>query len=176
MFCGWVCPFGALQEIINSIPLPSRWKCKLPFKVTNSVQISIFFLYLIIILFTGSFNLYTFQYILDPFELFRWQFEWPLAVTIGVVLIASLFLYRPFCYLVYPVGLLTWVLERISLFRICFNAEKCNDCKKCISNSSCPAVEVILNGKHLRPDCFACGACINACPTNALTFGPIKKK
>ena len=42
LFCGWVCPFGALQEIVNRIPAPFGKKIKLPFKISNGIRISIF--------------------------------------------------------------------------------------------------------------------------------------
>jgi polyferredoxin len=166
LFCGWVCPFGALQEIVNRIPAPSGKKIKLPFKISNSIRISLFAISLIMILTTG-YDLYTYHGILNPFELFDW---------------ASVFVYRPFCYLVCPVGLLTWLLEHVSIFRVRLLREKCNDCKKCILKSPCPSVKAILDGDKLRPDCFACGACIDACPAcidacpkDALKFGIWKK-
>jgi len=170
LFCGWVCPFGALQEIINRIPAPVGKKIKLPFKISNGIRISIFAISLIMVIGTGC-DLYTYHNILNPFELFDWHFELVLAVLVGAVLIASLFVYRPFCYLVCPVGLLTWLLEYISIFRVRLDREKCDDCKKCIRKSPCSSVKSILDGDTLRPDCFACGVCIDACPTDALKFG-----
>ena len=174
LFCGWVCPFGALQEIVNRIPAPSGKKIKLPFKISNSIRISIFVISLVMVFITGS-DLYTYQNILNPFELFDWHFELVLAVLVGAVLIASIFVYRPFCYLVCPVGLLTWVLEYVSIFRVRLDKEKCNDCKKCILKSPCPSVKAIMDGDTLRPDCHACGICIDACPKDALKFGIWKK-
>ncbi len=123
---------------------------------------------------TGS-DLYTYHNVLNPFELFDWHFELVLAVLVGAVLIASVFVYRPFCYLVCPVGLLTWVLEHVSIFRVRLLREKCNDCKKCILKSPCPSVKAIMDGDTLRPDCYACGICIDACPRDALKFGIWKK-
>ena len=170
LFCGWVCPFGALQEIINRIPVPLGKKIKLPFKISNGIRISIFVISLIMVLATGS-DLYTYHNILNPFELFDWHFELVLAVLVGAVLVASVFVYRPFCYLVCPVGLLTWLLEHVSIFRVRLLREKCNDCKKCILKSPCPSVKAIMDGDTLRPDCHACGVCIDACPKDALEFG-----
>ncbi|MEA1984064.1 MAG: 4Fe-4S binding protein [Euryarchaeota archaeon] len=174
LFCGWVCPFGALQEIVNNIPVPFGKKIKLPFKISNTIRISIFAISLIMVISTGS-DLYTYQNILNPFELFDWNFELVLAVLVGVILVASIFMYRPFCYLICPVGLLTWMLEYVSIFRVRLDREKCNNCKKCILKSPCPSVKAILDGDTLRPDCFACGACIDACPKDALEFGIWKK-
>jgi len=169
LFCGWVCPFGALQEIVNRIPAPLGKKIKLPFKISNGIRISIFIISLIMVFATGS-DLYTYHNILNPFELFDWHFEAVLAVLVGAVLIASVFMYRPFCYLVCPVGLLTWLLEHVSIFRVRIDREKCNDCKKCIRVAPCPTAKAIVDGDKLQPDCFACGVCIDACPTDALAF------
>ena len=174
LFCGWVCPFGALQEIVNRIPVPSGEKIKLPFKILNSIRILIFAISLVMVIATGS-DLYTYHSVLNPFELFDWHFELVLAVLVGAVLIASVFVYRPFCYLVCPVGLLTWMLEHVSIFRVRIDREKCNDCKKCILKSPCPSVKAIMDGDTLRPDCHACGVCIDACPKDALRFGIWKK-
>ena len=170
LFCGWVCPFGALQEIVNRIPAPSGKKIKLPFKISNGIRISIFVISLVMVFVTGS-DLYTYQGILDPFELFDWHFELVLAVLVGAVAIASVFVYRPFCYLVCPVGLLTWLLEYMSIFRVRLDRSRCNNCKKCIRVAPCPSVKAIVDGDKLRPDCFACGVCIDACPEGALAFG-----
>lgn len=174
LFCGWVCPFGALQEIVNRIPAPSGKKIKLPFKISNSIRISLFVISLIMILTTG-YDLYTYHSVLNPFELFDWHFELVLAVLVGAVLIASVFVYRPFCYLVCPVGLLTWLLEYVSIFRVRLDRAKCDNCKKCILKSPCPSVKAIVDGDTLRPDCHACGVCIDACPKDALEFGIWKK-
>jgi polyferredoxin len=167
LFCGWVCPFGALQEIVNNIPVP--FKIKLSFNITNIIRISLFIISLIMVLRVGS-DLYTYRNILNPFELFAWKFEFVLAILIGLVLIVSIFVYRPFCYLICPVGLMTWLLQYMSIFRVRVNRNKCNNCNKCISKSPCPAIKSILNRDIVRPDCYSCGICIEACPKDALKF------
>ncbi|HJH30424.1 MAG TPA: hypothetical protein C5S51_12200 [Methanosarcinaceae archaeon] len=47
---------------------------------------------------------------------------------------------------------------------------KCNYCKICISKSPCPAIKPILKSDTVRPNCFSCGICIEACPEDALEF------
>ena len=166
LFCGWVCPFGALQEIVNKVSV--SFKSKLSFKITNSIRASLFIISSIMVLTIGS-DLFEYR-ILNPFELFEWEFGLILAFLIGVILIASLFVYRPYCYLICPVGFLTWLLEYVSIFRIRVDRNKCNDCKICISKSPCPAIKSILKSDTVRPDCFSCGICIEACPEDALEF------
>ena len=166
LFCGWVCPFGALQEIVNKVSV--SFKTKLSFKITNSIRASLFIISSIMVLTIGS-NLFEYR-ILNPFELFEWEFGLILAFLIGVVLISSLFVYRPYCYLICPVGFLTWFLEYVSIFRIRVDRNKCIDCKTCISKSPCPAIKPILKSDMVRPDCFSCGICIGACPEDALEF------
>jgi NAD-dependent dihydropyrimidine dehydrogenase PreA subunit len=171
LFCGWVCPFGALQEIVNKVSVP--YKTKLSFKITNSIRASLFIISSIMVFTIGS-DLFKYQ-ILNPFELFEWEFGLILAFLIGVILIASIFVYRPYCYIICPVGFLTWLLEYLSIFRLRVDRNKCNDCEICISKSPCPAIKSILNNDIVRPDCYSCGICIEACPKDALEFRLGKK-
>lgn len=166
LFCGWACPLGALQEIAHRIPLSKKWKIKLPFRITNSVRIGIFLLF-IVLTFTVGKSIYPY---LNPFEFFHWGFEFIAIIIILITLIAAVFIFRPFCYVICPLGLFTWVFEHISLIRVKVDKNKCTDCNVCVEKSACPAVSSILEGKKSRPDCHACGQCIEVCPENALKF------
>jgi len=167
LFCGWSCPIGAIQEIVHRIPLPKRLKAKLSFKTTNTVRVLFFVLFLFIV-FAFSADMYDY---VNPFEALHWDFDIWMMGVLGVVLAASLFTYRPFCYLLCPVGLFTWGLEHISIFRVKMDRDACDDCNLCVKQSPCPTVPAILEGTRSRPDCHACGICIAACPKDALKFG-----
>ena len=169
LFCGWVCPIGAVQEIVYRVPFTK--KIKMPFRFSNAVRIGLFVLFIILV-FAIGFSLYAYT---NPFEFlhFGWQ---PLAIVMfAVVLIAALFIFRPFCYLVCPLGLLTWFAEHISIFRVRLDKEKCTDCKICVKESPCPTIPAILDEKKSRPDCHPCGRCIEVCPEKALAFRTLKK-
>ena len=166
LFCGWSCPIGAIQEIVHRIPLPKRWKTKLPFKITQSVR-TLFFVVFLAVVFSSSIDLYDY---VNPFEALHWDFEIWMTGVLLVVLAAALFAYRPFCYLLCPVGLFTWGLEHISIFRVRVDRDVCDDCNLCVNQSPCPTVPAILEGRRSRPDCHACGICIAACPKDALKF------
>lgn len=166
LFCGWVCPIGALQEIFNRAPLANKLKIKLPFKLTNLIRISIFVIFVVIIFSTGI-GIYDY---FNPFEFLHWQFELFASLFLSMTLIASLFIFRPFCYLICPLGMVTWIFEHFSFIKIKVNKDKCTSCNICIEKSPCPSIPSILNGKKLRPDCHACGRCLEVCPEDALKF------
>ncbi len=166
LFCGWACPLGAIQEILHRIPISRKLKIKLPFKITNLVRILVFILFVILTFGVGH-SIYAY---LNPFEFFHWGFGVIASIAIALTLIAALFIFRPFCYVLCPLGLFTWFLEHISLFRVKLNKELCTDCNVCIDKSPCPTVPFILKGKRIRPDCHPCGRCIEVCPEQALKF------
>jgi len=166
LFCGWVCPIGSLQEICHRIPLPGRLKPKLPFRATNVIRTVIFITFLAVVILAG-FSIYDFA---NPFEMLHWSYELGALVALLVTLAAAIFMFRPFCYLVCPLGLLTWVLEHLSIVKVRVDKEACTECDTCIEESPCPAVRPILDGKVSRPDCHACGRCIESCPEGALKF------
>lgn len=165
IFCGWICPLGSMQEAVFLLTKKvSRWKCA--FVLTNSVRASLFGLF-VVVLYAWNSNIYDF---FNPFELFHWHFTPPLAVIVSLVLAASVLLYRPFCQFVCPAGLITWIFEHLSLSAVQKIDAKCTFCKTCVRESPCNAIEGIISGRKLLPDCFACGACIASCPEDALTF------
>lgn len=165
-FCGWNCPIGAIQEMIHRVPLPKKLKIKLPFKAANIMRI-VFFAAFILFLFTTGFSLYAF---INPFEFLHWSLEWAVLPAFLITFVAALFLFRPFCYTACPVGLFTWLFEHVSIVRVKLDKSACTDCMRCVTASPCPAVPAILEGKRIRPDCHACGICIDACPEDALRF------
>jgi polyferredoxin len=163
LFCGWNCPIGAVQEILHRLPLP---KIRLPFYITNTIRALVFALF-VILLFTAGTSLYAW---LNPFEFLHWSLEAAVIPAFLVTFVAGLFIYRPFCYLACPMGLASWLVEHLSLIRVRLDEKACTRCMRCVKESPCPSVQAILDGKFSRPDCHACGACIESCPEKALKF------
>ncbi|MBC8400684.1 MAG: 4Fe-4S binding protein [Candidatus Marinimicrobia bacterium] len=170
LFCGWICPVGAAQELVYRISFgkkrDKKLKIKLPFKISNTVRSALFLLYLIIVA-TAGLSIYEY---FNPFEFLHWGFElWGILVML-VTLISGLFIFRPFCYLVCPIGLLSWLLEHFALTGVKLDRAKCTDCDICLRKSPCPSIPAILAEKWSQPDCHACGRCIEVCPEDALHF------
>jgi polyferredoxin len=168
LFCGWACPIGALQEIAY-LALPACRKFKPPFALLNTLRGLVLVLFVPVLILTGIF-LYGY---FNPFELLHWPSVadfFYIYLVAGVMVAAALGLYRPFCHALCPIGFLTWLLEPVSLARVQLQQEKCTQCGACEKKSPCLAVQSILAGRRLRPDCYACGACLASCPSGALVF------
>jgi len=166
--CGWGCQFGVLQDLIlrlrtgrNGVPTP--WKP--PFAVTNSIRIA-FFLSMVLFAFGWALDIID---PIDPFKIYK-----PAALTVAggaflvVVLVASLFLYRPWCHLFCPFGLVGWVAEKLSIFKIQVDYNSCIDCGACVKACPSSVMGAILKRDRVIPDCFACGSCVEVCPVNAV--------
>ena len=180
--CGWICPFGALQELFYKIPGFGKLKTKykIPFWLSNSLRILIF-LGCIIALFYNLFGLKeqgrVIYHMINPFNLFEFNFRLvSVPVYIGIMLIAAYLFYRPHCYLVCPFGLFSWLFEKISVFRVRIDRGKCTDCNACVK--ACPglAMEGIYEEKVFPADCFSCGECLDSCKFNALSYSCDNRK
>ncbi len=189
LFCSYICPVGTLQELIAKIGDIKNIKRKnISFKILNGIRISIFLLFIIFsvskiyhITYRGKILGVSIYDNINPFHgfeftnlksdpLFLLLHFLPLVLTI----ILAFKIYRPFCYAVCPLGLLTNLVEQISLIKIKLIKNKCTKCNLCIDKKTCPAISEILKESEYRPDCFACNRCIKVCGQKALKYG-IKK-
>jgi len=181
LFCGWVCPVGAIQELIAMLSDKLKIKrIKINFTFSNTIRTGILILFIFIsatsilhITYGGKIVPKSLYDYLNTFHGLEFEIQktfidniihyFPFILT---VILAFKF-YRPFCYLVCPVGLYTHWLEQISLFKVSLKKSSCNDCQICVEKSPCPTVSDILKDSTLRPDCFSCYVCIESCPKDA---------
>jgi len=165
--CSWGCQLGVLQDLYFRLGRSAglkRWR--LPFVFTNTVRV-LFFIALILAAMMGSDIIAP----VDPFKIYS-----PLALTIWgagfvtLLLAASLLLYRPWCHLLCPFGLVGWLAEKISVYKIKVDYTKCVACGAC--EQACPSTVMgaILKRDRVIPDCFSCGDCLAACPSGAVSF------
>ena len=185
LFCGWVCPVGAVQELIamlaDKLGLRRR---KLNFRFTHGVRMGIFLMFIFLsgtavlkMIRQGSLAARSFYDYLNAFHGFELRLEptafgtiihfLPFLLTLGF----AFKFYRPFCYLVCPIGLLTNLVEQFGLFRVVRKQPVCTDCGVCTDKSPCPTVPEILKDAAYRPDCFSCTVCVDTCPEGELEFG-----
>ncbi len=179
IICGWACPFGALQELIYSIPILKKIKKKkLPFVVTNTIRACLFIAMLLFLFgIIGGRRGFVIYHYVNPFNLFNLDFEaFSILLTIIIALLASFSVYRPFCQFICPFGLVSWIAERFSIFGVRIDKEKCTQCGACIKACPLEAAEGQVTGKRLPADCFSCARCLNVCPTDAIKYGGRQKR
>ena len=93
-------------------------------------------------------------------------FTFKFTILVLVILLSILF-YRPFCKWICPLGAIYSLFNRISFLKIMVDSEKCVGCQKC-SHACKMDVNVVDTPNH--PECIRCGACMKACPTNAICY------
>jgi polyferredoxin len=171
--CTWGCQFGTLQDFIFRLNRDSKDRqgrirqFKPPFILTNTIRV----------VFLAAFTLVAFLWkvdfveLIDPFKIFN-PSKMILAggIFVGVLSIASLFIYRPWCHFFCPFGLAGWIVEKVSLVKIKVNYETCIACEACAKACPSTVMNVILKRERLIPDCFSCATCIETCPTSSISF------
>lgn len=177
--CAWGCHVGVLQDLVFRINQTDKRKAilgkqiKVPFAFSNGVRTA-FLCVFTIVAFTWGADIVD---PIDPFKIYK-----PVYLTltgtifIGILLVLSLFIYRPWCHFFCPFGLVGWLIEKVSRIKISVDYQTCIACQKC--STACPStvMEAILKqDKKTIPDCFACYTCRDVCPTESISFSTRKR-
>ena len=182
-FCGWVCPFGALQDALTWV----RTKLHLPTlavpagadRVLRWGRFVVLGSILYFTLTTGKLWFAQWDPYVNLFNL-HWLFEpnvstmWVAWLVLAGVLGLSLVVERAWCRYLCPAGAVFSVVGLLSVFRIRRNASACTDCTLC--DKACPVgLNVMESKKAVNTNCVGCLDCVAACPVKGalnLTAGP----
>jgi NAD-dependent dihydropyrimidine dehydrogenase PreA subunit len=171
--CSWGCQLGTLQDAIFRLNRDKQdrkgliGQFKVPFALSNGIRV-VFFAALVVFAFLWATDLVAG---IDPFKTFRPQaLGLAGAAFVGALLVLSLFTWRPWCHFLCPFGLVGWAAEKVSVFKIHVDYDKCITCGAC--EKACPSTVMgaILKRDRVIPDCFSCATCLETCPAGALSF------
>lgn len=184
--CGWLCPFGLIQDLLHKIPFPKKIKTFRGDKLLRKLKYVILLVFVILLpLFLvdviGQGSPYFCKLICPvgtleggiPLVLLNealrgtigWLYAWK-NLLLFVTIFLSIIIYRPFCKYICPLGAIYSVFNPISVFRYRVDQEKCTNCGACARVCKMQ-VDPVQNANHL--ECIRCGQCKKICPTGAIT-------
>lgn len=162
-FCGYVCPLGAVQELMAMVRKKHLRLSRRTAALSVYLRMIVFCGMLFAAWKTGSYHFRE----LDPFRtLFIFKGTIIAWLTLAGTLLLSVFIQRPFCRFVCPLGGVLELLSRISFLKIHLTTA-CVSCKKC--TSLCPVDAITTNGTLDNGACIRCGQCI--AHTQCFRFG-----
>ena len=184
VICGFLCPFGLIQELLHKIPVKKLKKNKITQKLTCIKYVILGIFVVVIPLFFGlrkqplpAFCKYicpagtlegALMLMLHPDNadlrsLTGGIFYWKLAVLIAMV-ISCVFIFRAFCRFICPLGAIYSLFSKIALLGVRVDMNKCNNCGACVKTCQ---MDIKRVGDR---ECIQCGECIDVCPEKAITF------
>lgn len=193
LICGFLCPFGLIQDLLNKIPFPKKIRTFKRDKLLRKLKYVIFAVFVILLpMFLvdimGQGSPYFCKLICPagtleggiPLALLNKSmrsalgalYVWKNAILV-VTIILSIIIYRPFCKYICPLGAFYSVFNKVSFFKYRVNKEKCVGCGKCAKVCRMQ-VDPVVNANSL--ECIRCGRCKQACPTGAISCGVSREK
>lgn len=187
LICGFLCPFGFIQDLLYKIPFVKKIR-NLPGEKFLRYLRFVFLAIFVIILpaFVADFLGYGEPWFCKwvcpagtleggiPLVLLNnamrqtagFIFRWKLTILI-ITVISSIMIYRPFCRYVCPLGAIYGICNKFSFYKIKIDTTKCIECGAC--QKECK-LNIKIYKKPDSADCIRCGNCKNVCPTGAIKF------
>ena len=190
MICGWVCPFGLVQDLLYKIKTPKVKKSPVT-RILSLLKyvILVFFVFIVPILYAfrdtplpafckyicpagtleGGIGLLSNAVNDSYFSMLGPLFTWKFLLMVSI-LVGTIFVFRLFCRFICPLGALYGLFNKFSFFGVKLNQDKCTNCGLCTAHCK---VDIKTVGDR---ECISCGDCIDVCPVNAISFKGCKVK
>ncbi len=183
--CGWLCPFGLVQDLLHKIPLFQKKKNLPGHRVLRWLKFVVLGLFVILLPMTvtgitGMGDPWFCKYLCPSGTLFGGipllaanptlraaaglLFDWKMLVLLAVVVLSIKF-YRPFCKYLCPLGAIYGLFNPVALYRYRVEESACVHCGSC--RQAC-GMDIPVWEKPNSIECIRCGKCKAACPTGAI--------
>jgi NosR/NirI family transcriptional regulator, nitrous oxide reductase regulator len=162
-YCGWLCPFGALQELLNKIAKALKIKqIVVPWAIHERIWT---FKYLIFLVLFG-FSLYSLEWAerlaeIEPFKtaiILKFVRDWPYVLFALAVLIPGLFIERFYCRYLCPMGAALAIPGKMRMFSWLKRYKECGSpCQRC--SNECMVQSIHPEGEINVNECLYCLHC-----------------
>lgn len=162
-FCGWLCPFGALQELLNNL---AQWLKVPQYRIPWGVHERLWPIKYIVFLGLFGLSLYSLSMAerfaeIEPFKtaiVLKFWRSWPYVLYALLLLGAGLFVERFFCRYLCPLGAALAIPGRIRMFEWLKRWPECGSpCQRCAKE--CPVQSIHPEGHINVNECIYCMHC-----------------
>jgi NosR/NirI family transcriptional regulator, nitrous oxide reductase regulator len=163
VFCGWLCPFGALQELLAQVSRALRvpqWNppAALERRLWWGKYVAAAVVLILVITQVDPSGA---SLEIEPFKTAitsKFTRAWPYVLYAGALLAIGLFSERAYCRFLCPLGGILALLDRLHLINLLKRRPECgNPCHLC--ERSCPVRAIEKTGKIITAECFQCLDC-----------------
>lgn len=169
VWCGWLCHLGGLQDFLFKITGWHFLTLQKTQRILKYIQIGLFITLLVQLLITRS-NIYVHY---DPFKVAFNLISANITgyILLGLLLLSSVLIYRPFCRMACPVGLiLGWVTLIPGAHKLKVTENTCNGCRSCHKHCKQYAMHGSTSPiKVNTQDCILCSECLSHCKKDSLS-------
>ena len=169
IWCGWLCHLGAFQEFLFGASRLNFLRKEKHQRILKSIQIGVFII-LVVQLFVTRTNIFVHY---DPFKVAFNLFSANTLgyILLGILLISSVMIYRPFCRGFCPVGLILGWTSQISGAKNINIQSSCTGCSRCSTMCKSSAITNTNNATTINSeDCIFCGECLDNCNKEAINI------
>ena len=177
VICGFLCPFGLVQEILYKIPTPKLKKNRFT-RALSYVKYVILVIFVVMIpliwaapgfckyicpagTLEGGIPLVMMNEGLQ--NMIGGLYWWKIGLLI-LILASAIFVFRSFCRFLCPLGAFYSFFSKVSIMGIRIDENKCNHCNACVHHCK---MDIKTVGDR---ECIQCGECIEHCKKCALKF------
>lgn len=163
VYCGWLCPFGALQELLNKAARALKIKqITVPWALHERLWPIKYIAFLAIFAVSLSSMSWAFRLAeIEPFKtaiILKFLREWPFVLFSVALLVAGLFIERFYCRYLCPLGAALGIPARLRMFEWLNRRHQCGrECRIC--NTTCTVQAINPLGQISPNECVYCLRC-----------------